>query len=109
MFVKGQVVKLLFPFSDFSAGKPRPALIILTPPGNDIIVCMITKQPKTDGYCISLKNTDFIYGGLPLTESFIRFNRIWTHESSRIIEGKGKIKPDKLNEVIDGIVNHLRA
>lgn len=43
-FVKGDVVVAPFPFSDLSATKKRPALVIATLTGNDVILCQITTQ-----------------------------------------------------------------
>jgi len=37
-FVKGDIVVLPFPFTDLSATKKRPALIIATLQGDDLIV-----------------------------------------------------------------------
>jgi len=38
-FSKGDVVVLPFPFSDLSASKKRPALIVANLDGNDVILC----------------------------------------------------------------------
>ena len=40
-FVKGDVVVVPFPFSDLSASKKRPALVVATLTGNDVILCKI--------------------------------------------------------------------
>ncbi|WP_292744967.1 type II toxin-antitoxin system PemK/MazF family toxin [Nostoc sp. NMS4] len=41
-FVKGDVVIVPFPFSDLTQTKRRPALVIATLQGNDLILCQIT-------------------------------------------------------------------
>ena len=41
-FVKGDVVVAPFPFSDLSATKKRPALVVATLTGDDVILCQIT-------------------------------------------------------------------
>ena len=43
-FVKGDIVVLPFPFSDLSANKRRPTLVLASLPGGDIVVCQITSQ-----------------------------------------------------------------
>lgn len=53
-FISGDVVVLPFPFSDLSASKRRPALVLADLTGNDIILCQITSQQAKDAYAISL-------------------------------------------------------
>jgi len=43
-FVKGDVVVMPFPYSDLSATKKRPALVIAVLDGDDVILCQITSQ-----------------------------------------------------------------
>jgi hypothetical protein len=51
-FVKGYVVVIPFPFSDLSASKKRPALVVSNITGDDIILCQITSVVKSDEYSI---------------------------------------------------------
>lgn len=41
-FIKGDIVIVPFPFSDLTQTKRRPALVIATLQGNDLILCQIT-------------------------------------------------------------------
>jgi mRNA interferase MazF len=45
-FVKGDVVVIPFPYSDLSASKKRPALVLADLEGDDIILCQITSQNR---------------------------------------------------------------
>ena len=63
-FVKGDVVVVLFPFSDLSSAKKRPALVIAALDGDDVILCQITSQQKTDQYAIALIADNFSSGSL---------------------------------------------
>ncbi|WP_235335003.1 MULTISPECIES: type II toxin-antitoxin system PemK/MazF family toxin [Aphanizomenon] len=47
-FIKGDVVIVPFPFSDLTQTKRRPALVIATLQGNDLILCQITSQSVSD-------------------------------------------------------------
>jgi mRNA interferase MazF len=47
-FVKGDVVVVPFPFSDLTQAKRRPALVIATLAGDDLILCQITSQKIID-------------------------------------------------------------
>jgi len=47
-FVKGDVVVTPFPFSDLQAVKRRPALVVATFTGDDVLLCQITSQAVFD-------------------------------------------------------------
>jgi mRNA interferase MazF len=98
-FVKGDVVVVPFPFSDLSASKKRPALVIAALTGDDVLLCQITSQAVSDSYAIPLTNTDFISGGLH-QNSNLRPNRIFTADSNIVFYRAGQLSPDKLKEVI---------
>lgn len=63
-FVKGDVVIVPFPFSDLTQTKRRSALVITTLSGDDLILCQITSQSRTDSYAIAITNEYFALGGL---------------------------------------------
>ena len=65
-FVKGDVVITPFPFSDLTSIIKRPALVIATLKGNDIILCQITTKDRPDPYKITLIQKDFNKGGLKI-------------------------------------------
>jgi len=102
-FIKGEVVVIPFPFSDLSQTKKRPALIVSTLLGNDVILCQITSVGRRKPYVISLQKTDFQSGQLHIN-SYIRPNRLFTAESSIILKSVGIIKQDKMNEIINNLV-----
>ena len=98
-FIKGDVVVIPFPFSDLSGSKRRPALVLSDLQGQDIILCQITSKISNDSYSISLVNTDFINGSLPV-ESNIRPSRIFTADKNIIIKKAGTIFESKMKIVI---------
>jgi mRNA interferase MazF len=79
-FVKGDVVVTPFPFSDLQAAKRRPALVVATFTGEDVLLCQITSQAVSDSYAIPLRSTDFTSGRLA-NDSNIRPNRLFTTDS----------------------------
>ena len=102
-FIKGDVVVIPFPFSDLSENKKRPALVVADLKGYDIIVCLITSQNARDDYAISLSNQDFANGNLQ-RDSNIRPNRLFTADSDIILYKIGTLKEQKMNEVINKIL-----
>ena len=93
----GEVVVLPFPQTDLQAGKRRPALVVANLPGDDLILCQITSQSRSDGYSVPLAVADFERGRLAVN-SFIRPNRLFTVEQSVILYAAGKVKDAKLRE-----------
>lgn len=106
-FVKGDVVVVPFPFSDLTQAKRRPALVISKLEGDDLILCQITSQAIKDNYAILLDDKDFETGSLK-QPSNIRPNRIFTADSHIILYKVGNLKIEKLNEVIEKIVEIIR-
>lgn len=97
-FVKGDIVVMPFPFSDLSAHKRRPALVLAALPGNDLVVCQITSQARPDPYSVPLDDTDFSMGGLKQS-SLVRVSRIFTAESSIVLYRAGTLTAAKQREV----------
>lgn len=83
-FVKGDIVVIPFPFSDLSASKNRPALVLADLPGNDVILCQITSQNKKDNLAVPLTPADLKTGTL-IKLSYIRPNKIFTANESIVI------------------------
>lgn len=102
-FIKGDVVVVLFPFSDLSSAKKRPALVLAGLSGEDVILCQITSQARQDEYAIALSPSDFSEGNLH-KESNFRPNRLFTADRRIIQYTVGKASPEKMGEVISKIV-----
>ena len=97
-FVKGDIVVLPFPFSDLSATKKRPALIVANLVGDDFIVVQVTSVQRFDDYSLKLIKNDFEIGGLP-QESMIRPNRLFTLDKSLVSYKIGTLNKSKIKDV----------
>lgn len=102
-FIKGDIVVIPFPFSDLSANKRRPALVLADLPGNDIILCQITSQKVRDGDAIELTDHDMVNGSLKQSSN-IRPNRLFTADKAIIVYKIGSITTIKLQQIRDKIV-----
>lgn len=102
-FAKGEVVAFPFPFTDLSGSKPRPALVVASLKGDDMILCLITKSPR-DADAIRLETVDFKAGGLPTVPSYIRPSRLFTGKDVKVILSRGHVSPAKLAQVIEKLV-----
>jgi mRNA interferase MazF len=107
-FVKGDVVIVPFPFSDLSAATKRPALVVASLTGDDVILCQITSQAVADSYAIPIADTDFASGSLH-QDSNIRPNRLFTADANIILYRAGVLTPKKVREVVAKIVQIVSA
>ncbi len=63
----GAVVTVLFPFSDLSNSKLRPAVVLADAGRGDWVLCQITSKSYADASAMELENADFARGFLNLT------------------------------------------
>ena len=102
-FVKGDIVVLPFPYTDFSSVKKRPAVVIATLKGQNVILAQITTNQRNDEDLVSLAKKDFASGSLS-SDSFIMASLIFTADSSKIEYKIGKIKQEKIKEIQNKLV-----
>ncbi len=104
-FSKGDVVVLLFPFSDLSSSRRRPAVVVANLSGNDLILAQITSAAsRSDEYAVRLETKDFQTGKLTVS-SLIRPNKLFTADISIISSKIGTLKENKIKEVQGSLVN----
>ena len=101
--MKGDVVVVPFPFSDLSAAKRRPALVVANLDGDDVILCQITSRAVSDQYAVPLRDADFANGHLR-QDSNLRPNRLFTADSGLILYRAGSLHQAKLEQVIAKVV-----
>lgn len=106
-FVKGDVVVLPFPYSDLSAMKKRPALIVAELKGNDYVICQITSEAREDAYSCKIGENDFILGSLR-KPSLARSNKLFTADNSIILYKAGTLKEEKVEEISGKIIEIIK-
>lgn len=106
-FQQGAVVSVLFPFSDASDTKRRPAFLIAPSDLNNFIFCPITSKSGRFGE-VELRDMDFQQGRLNLSLCYIRPNIIATINQDNIIRQIGLLNQAKIDEVIDQIILMIR-
>ena len=107
-FVKGEVVVIPFPFSDLSAAKRRPALVLANVNDEDSILLQITSQNMRDSSAITIYDSDFSSGGLN-KKSNVRPNRIFTADNSIVLYKVGMISETKLKSIVDKVIEIIVA
>lgn len=107
-FAVRQVILLPFPFSDLSASKLRPALLLAPADKGDWVLCQITSRPYADLQAIALTDTDFSEGGLQRL-SYARASKLFTAHESLFQRVAGTLKAKPHTQVVDVVVRLLRA
>ncbi len=82
-------------------------MVVAALSGDDVILCQITGQAKSDAYSVALENTDFVSGGLNQS-SRIRPNRLFTADTGIVVYRAGSVSDAKLNEVVERLMEILR-
>jgi len=104
----GAVVLVRFPFSDLSQTKLRPAVVLADAGRGDWVLCQVTSKRYGDRRSIELPDSRFAAGTLR-TQSFVRPGKLFTANSSVMVGEVGRLQGDLLREIVDAVVNLLRA
>ena len=90
MYLPSDIVLLPFPFTDLSANKKRPVLILKAPNfQGDFLAVPITSQSGYEN-SLALQQDDFILGFLPKI-SYARPDKLVTLNESLVIQRIGKL------------------
>jgi mRNA interferase MazF len=98
---RGDIVLVPFPFTDLSAAKVRPALIVSADPqGQDVIIAFISSVlpsgPPVSTDCI-LRPDDPAFAGAGLHQaSVFRMSKLLTLDRGLILRRLGKASPELL-------------
>ena len=104
-FTKGDVVLFPFPYTDLSARKLRPCLVLSEEFRDDILLCQITsKSIQADDFTVEVRKDETSEGSLQV-DSYIRSNMLFTAEKTQIIKKVCNLKEGKYKEVVKKIVN----
>ncbi|MFA7173104.1 MAG: type II toxin-antitoxin system PemK/MazF family toxin [Kiritimatiellia bacterium] len=103
----GSVVLVRFPFSDLSATKLRPAIVLAFADRNDWILCQITSNPYSDSKAVAIDNSDFNSGSL-MCKSFARPGKLFSANATIMHKEAGKLDPNKFNSIVDSVIKIIR-
>ena len=103
-YKRGDIVLVSFPFTDLTATKRRPALILSPDSVNqlseDFILAAITSQLTPDEHSLLLQENDFAEGKLP-KKSMVRLTKLFTIHSLLIRKKIAALSPAKMDEVFN--------
>lgn len=107
-FATRQVILLPFPFSDLSASKLRPALLLAAAGKGDWVLCQITSNPYADPRAVTLSDSDFEQGCLQRT-SHARVSKLFTAHETLFQRAVGQLGVERHAQVVQAVVEMLRA
>ena len=106
-FAAGQVVIVHFPFSDLTASKLRPAVVLAEAGRGDWVLCPITSKSYGDEEAIFLDAPDFARGSLRLA-SYVRPGKLFTAHGSLVANQVGELLPEKFSAIRDAVVRMIQ-
>jgi mRNA interferase MazF len=102
------VIPVRFPFSGLSQTKLRPAIVLADAGREDWVLRQVTSNAYGDPRAIELGQTDFAVGSLHVV-SYARPGRLFTASRSLMQTQVGKLKAQRLGEIIESVVTLLRG
>ena len=103
----GSVVTVSFPFTDLSAIKRRPALVLIVH-GEDLVVCGVTSKISRRRDAVPLDQKGMAEGRLP-KPSEVRPLKLFTIHRSLVRRVVGRVREERRAEVVGLLVEALRT
>jgi mRNA interferase MazF len=98
---------LPFPYSDLSAQKLRPALLLADAGRGDWVLCQITSNSNADKNAVMLTDNDFLDGGLQRI-SYARAGKLFTANESIFRRNVGTVSQHTFDKIIQTAVDLLQ-
>lgn len=110
-FITGEIIVVKFPFSDYSNGKRRPAVIIKSKDDEDFTICPITSSTLRDDYSIDINNESYFpYNNKTLrTDCSVKCNFLSTINKNIIEYKVGKLKSEIFNNIKNKVIDYIKS
>lgn len=109
---QGDILLIPVPFTDLSARKRRPVLVVSNDryhnQTSDIVIVALTSNPKAAAYSFTITTDDLAKGNLK-RPSRVRADKIYTLSQSIAIKIFGRVKPSVLQRVREQIQELMAA
>lgn len=103
----GSLVTVSFPFTDLSAIKRRPALVLIAH-GEDLVVCGVTSKISRRPDAVPLGQREMAQGRLP-KPSEIRPLKVFTIHRALVHRLVGRVSDETFRRVVTLLVSALRS
>lgn len=102
----GSLITVPFPFTDLSAVKRRPALVLIVH-GEDLVLCGLTSKLSRRRDAIPLDDRGMAEGRLP-KRSEVRPLKVFTVHRALVHSVVGRVSDETFAQVVDFLVAALR-
>ncbi|CAK0778838.1 mRNA interferase MazF [Gammaproteobacteria bacterium] len=104
---RGDIVQVPFPFSDLSAMKKRPIMVLTDADayGDFLAVGLTSRSHHSDS--IPIARTDLTSGALPI-DSWVRIDRVITLNCRLTLKTYGQTTSDFIIQVLDAVCERAR-
>jgi mRNA interferase MazF len=103
---RGDLLLVPFPFTDLTATKRRPVLVLTAADSyGDFIALPVTSRPQLE-HAVPLRESDLVSGALPAA-SWIRTNRVVTLNSSLVVKSIGQVSERIVAAAAAQLIAHI--
>jgi len=107
MLQVGEIILIPFPFTDLTAQKKRPILVISeVDANNDFIALAITSKQKENN-AVHLTNQQLVTGSLP-KESWVRTDKVFTFNTSLILFSLAVAHPETVAQALQQLCSRVK-
>lgn len=104
----GSVVLVRFPFSDLTASKLRPAVVLAAVDRSDRVLCQVTSNPYADPRAVRIDDESFASGSLRRI-SYARPGKLFTANETLIASQVGRLTQAAARDVVHAVIALLRG
>ncbi len=101
------IVIIPFPFSDLSATKLRPAVVLADTKHGDWLLCQITSKPYSDPQAVQLTPTELKQGTLN-SVSFVRPMKLFTASESLMVKRVAIVNDATYKAIVTTVITSLQ-
>ncbi len=102
----GDLVGIPLPYTDLTAKKRRPVLVVTNPDGRGDFMGLAITSVITKDLAVSIDEESMLTGRLP-RKSYIRYDKIFTLNNAIIVKTYGSIKQNVLQKVMKNLCDYL--
>lgn len=105
----GSIVLVPFPYTDLSASKKRPVLLLTnTNTRGDFIAMALTSKPQTD-HAVAISGGPLPLGGALVTDSWVRTDKIITLRQTVVAKFMGRVDAKTRVQCVQQLCQSLNA